>query len=70
VDAAESPPERLQRDGGVPAVAEIAISVANTFEPGAFDENGIYDNSSDRLFRLIGAYLAPGEPPPTLPPKK
>ncbi len=49
---------------------KIAISVANTFEPGAFDENGIYDNSSDRLFRLIGAYLAPDEPPPALPPKK
>jgi CubicO group peptidase (beta-lactamase class C family) len=49
---------------------EIAISVANTFEPGAFDADGIYDNSSDRLFRLIGAYLAPDDAPPQLPPKK
>lgn len=49
---------------------EIAISVANTFDPGAFDANGIYDNSSDRLFRLIGAYLAPDDAPPQLPPKK
>jgi CubicO group peptidase (beta-lactamase class C family) len=48
----------------------IAISVANTFEPGAFDSNGVYDNSSDRLFRLIGAYLAPDDAPPQLPPKK
>ena len=23
---------------------EIAISVANTYEPGAFEPNGIYDN--------------------------
>ena len=49
---------------------KIAIAVANTFAPGAFDANGIYDNSSDRLFRLIGAYLAPDDAPPQLPPKK
>jgi CubicO group peptidase (beta-lactamase class C family) len=49
---------------------KIAISVANTFEPGAFDSDGVYDNSSDRLFRLIGAYLAPDEAPPQLSPKK
>ncbi len=48
---------------------KIAISVANTFEPGAFDSDGIYDNSSDRVFRLIGTYLAPDEAPPPLPPK-
>ena len=49
---------------------KIAIAVANTFAPGAFDADGIYDNSSDRLFRLIGAYLAPDDAPPQLPPKK
>ncbi|WP_156401919.1 hypothetical protein [Agromyces sp. Soil535] len=49
---------------------EIAISVANTFEPGAFDADGNYDNSADRLFRMIGTYLAPDEAPPALPPKK
>lgn len=49
---------------------QIAISVANTFEPGAFDENGVYDNASDRIFRMIGAYLAPDEGPPPLPPKQ
>ena len=49
---------------------KIAIAVANTFEPGAFDAEGIYDNSSDRLFRLIGAYIAPDDAPPQLPPKK
>lgn len=42
----------------------IAISVANTFEPEAFDADGVYQNASDRLFRLIGAYLAPDEAPP------
>ncbi|MDQ2662218.1 MAG: beta-lactamase family protein [Actinomycetota bacterium] len=49
---------------------KVAISVANTFEPGAFDADGIYDNSSDRLFRLIGAYVVPDDAPPQLPPKK
>ncbi|MGN7859460.1 serine hydrolase domain-containing protein [Microbacterium sp. 22303] len=49
---------------------KIAIAVATTFLPGAFDANGIYDNSSDRLFRQIATELAPDDPPPTLPAKK
>ena len=49
---------------------EIAISVAVTYAPGAFDSDGIYDNSADRVFRMIGTYLAPDEAPPPLPPKK
>jgi CubicO group peptidase (beta-lactamase class C family) len=44
---------------------QVAISVANTFEPEAFDENGIYHNASDRLFRLIAAHLVPEDAPPT-----
>lgn len=42
----------------------IAISVATTYAPGAFDENGIYPNAADALFRLIGAYVAPDDAPP------
>ena len=44
---------------------EIAISVATTYEPGAFDADGTYANSADQVFRMIGAYLAPDEAPPT-----
>ncbi|KJL31643.1 serine hydrolase domain-containing protein [Microbacterium azadirachtae] len=49
---------------------KMAVAVATTFLPGAFDANGIYDNSSDRLFRQIATELAPDDPPPPLPPKK
>ncbi|WP_345185406.1 serine hydrolase domain-containing protein [Microbacterium panaciterrae] len=49
---------------------KIAIAVATTFLPGAFDENGNYDNASDRLFREIGAVLAPNDPPPIAAKKK
>ena len=49
---------------------EIAISVATTYAPGAFEPDGRYDNSADRVFRMIGTYLAPDEPPPPLPPKQ
>ena len=44
---------------------KIAIAVAVTFAPEAFDSQGNYANSSDTLFRLIGAYLAPDDAPPT-----
>jgi hypothetical protein len=44
---------------------KIAIAVAVTFAPAAFDAKGKYDNSSDTLFRQIGAYLAPHDAPPT-----
>jgi CubicO group peptidase (beta-lactamase class C family) len=45
----------------------IAIAVANTFEPEAFDCNGVYDNTADILFRLIAAQVAPEHAPPTAP---
>ena len=43
---------------------KIAIAVAVTFAPEAFDSQGNYANSSDGLFRSIGTYLAPDDPPP------
>jgi CubicO group peptidase (beta-lactamase class C family) len=43
---------------------KIAIAVANTFGPKAFDAHGDSSNASDPIFRAIGAYLAPGNPPP------
>ncbi len=43
----------------------IAIAVAVTFKPQAFDANGDYANGSDAIFRAIGKYLAPRQPPPT-----
>jgi CubicO group peptidase (beta-lactamase class C family) len=42
----------------------ISIAVATTFNPGAFDCQGNYANSSDTVFRLIGAYLTPKTAPP------
>ncbi len=42
----------------------ISIAVATTFEPGAFDCQGNYANSSDVLFRMIGASVAPTSAPP------
>src|SRR5437667_1903953 len=51
------------------ASKKIAIAVFVTYAPGAFDSEGSYHNSSDGLFRSIGTYLAPDDPPP-LPPKK
>jgi CubicO group peptidase (beta-lactamase class C family) len=47
---------------------KIAIAVAVTFTPEAFDSQGNYANSSDTVFRLIGAYIAPDDAPPM--PKK
>jgi CubicO group peptidase (beta-lactamase class C family) len=46
---------------------KIAIAVAVTFAPEAFDAQGNYTNSGDKLFRSIGAYMAPDDAPP-LPP--
>ena len=43
---------------------KIAIAAAVTFTPEAFDSQGNYPNSSDKLFRSIGAYLAPDDAPP------
>ena len=44
---------------------KIAIAIAVTYAPEAFDSQGSYANSSDTLFRLIGAHLAPDDAPPT-----
>jgi CubicO group peptidase (beta-lactamase class C family) len=43
---------------------KIAIAVAITFAPQAFDAHGNWTNSSDPIFRAIGAYLAPNDAPP------
>jgi CubicO group peptidase (beta-lactamase class C family) len=47
---------------------KIAIAVAVTYQPEAFDDQGNYVNAADTLFRRIGAELAPDDAPPT-PPK-
>jgi CubicO group peptidase (beta-lactamase class C family) len=44
---------------------KIAIAVAVTFVPEAFDSQGNYKNSSDKVFRSIGAYVAPDDAPPS-----
>jgi CubicO group peptidase (beta-lactamase class C family) len=46
---------------------KIAIAVFATYTPEAFDSEGNYKNSSDTLFRAIGTYLAPDDPPPPVP---
>jgi CubicO group peptidase (beta-lactamase class C family) len=48
---------------------KIAIAVAATYAPEAFDDQGDYRNEADTLFRRIGAELAPDDAPPTPPPK-
>lgn len=48
---------------------KIAIAVAATFAPEAFDADGDYSNSSEVLFRRIGAELAPDQAPPAPPTK-
>jgi CubicO group peptidase (beta-lactamase class C family) len=47
---------------------KIAIAVAATFAPEAFDDTGDYVNSGDTIFRRIATALAPEHAPPT-PPK-
>ncbi|HKV20877.1 MAG TPA: serine hydrolase domain-containing protein [Mycobacterium sp.] len=47
---------------------KIAIAVAVTYRPEAFDDQGDYRNEADTLFRRIGAELAPDDAPP-VPPK-
>jgi CubicO group peptidase (beta-lactamase class C family) len=44
---------------------KIAIAVAATFDPAAFNSAGVEPNASDPILRSIGAYLAPDDPPPT-----
>ena len=48
---------------------KIAIAVAVTYAPEAFDDQGNYRNEADTLFRKIGAELAPEDAPP-MPPQK
>ncbi|MCE5291171.1 MAG: beta-lactamase family protein [Nocardiaceae bacterium] len=43
---------------------KVAIAVAVTYEPEAFDSQGGYKNGGDALFRKIGALLAPEDAPP------
>ena len=47
---------------------KIAIAVAVTYEPEAFDDQGNYVNAADVLFRRVATELAPDQAPPT-PPK-
>jgi hypothetical protein len=47
---------------------KLAIAIAVTYEPEAFDDDGDYANAADVLFRRIGAELAPDHAPP-MPPK-
>jgi hypothetical protein len=44
---------------------KIAIAVAATYEPAAFNSAGVEPNAADPIFRSIGAYMAPNDPPPT-----
>jgi CubicO group peptidase (beta-lactamase class C family) len=46
---------------------KIAIAIAVTYLPEAFDEQGNYVNAADKLFRRVGAELAPDDAPPTPP---
>jgi CubicO group peptidase (beta-lactamase class C family) len=46
---------------------ETAIAVAVTYLPTAFDAEGNYANAADRLFRSIGAVVAPDDAPPMPP---
>ena len=48
---------------------KIALAVFVTYAPEAFDSEGNYSNSSDALFRSIGTYMAPDDPPPPVPEK-
>jgi CubicO group peptidase (beta-lactamase class C family) len=44
---------------------KIAIAVVTTFEPAAFNSQGVEPNASDPIFRQLGAYMAPNAAPPT-----
>jgi hypothetical protein len=48
---------------------KIAIAVAATYLPEAFDDQGDYTNAADTVFRKIGAVLAPDDAPPVRGPK-
>ncbi|WNG80019.1 serine hydrolase domain-containing protein [Mycobacterium sp. ITM-2016-00316] len=46
---------------------KIAIAIAVTYLPEAFDDTGDYPNAAEALFRAVGAELAPDDAPPTPP---
>jgi CubicO group peptidase (beta-lactamase class C family) len=48
---------------------KIAIAVAVTYAPEAFDDQGNYSNQADIMFRKIGAVMAPNAAPP-MPPRR
>jgi len=48
---------------------KIAVAVANTYEPQAFDDQGNYSNEADTLFRRVATEMAPNDAPP-MPPAK
>lgn len=48
---------------------KIAIAVAVTYRPEAFDDRGDYRNEAETLFRRIGAELAPDDAPPVRTPR-
>ena len=51
---------------GVPATTVMHFrNGAVAFQPGAFDAQGNYANSSQQIFQAIGAYLAPNDAPPS-----
>ncbi|GIH03299.1 hypothetical protein Rhe02_13660 [Rhizocola hellebori] len=54
-------------EGYLPS-AQVGISVAVTFLPGAFDCQGNYPNAGDPVFRDIAAYMTPDSAPPQAPP--
>jgi CubicO group peptidase (beta-lactamase class C family) len=43
---------------------QLAVAVAVTYDPEAFDAQGDYTNEAETLFRKIGAALAPNDAPP------
>ncbi len=49
---------------GYLASEKLAVAVAVTFAPEAFDGTGAYRNEADVLWRMIGARLAPNDAPP------
>jgi hypothetical protein len=57
---------KAQRRAYLPS-QKISIAVAVTLSPGAFDSQGNYTNESDPLFRSLGNYMAPNDPPPPVP---
>jgi CubicO group peptidase (beta-lactamase class C family) len=46
---------------------QVAIAVAVTYAPEAFDDRGNYTNQADILFRKIGAAMTPDDAPPMPP---